>query len=446
MKKLLSSFAISSILLTMASCSDDIEQTFEKSSDNFNCNKESAIAIAALNARDFFFAPESRDASVSVDKINYITSRSSRSNAEDTLIYVVNFADNKGFAILSAIDEDDPVYAVTDYGQYTPGGENVTGVEDYINRAKTILSNKKDTFFRENPGDPSHLLYIESIKDTLENVNIPAKIKTHWGQTGFYAKYCPHYLTSTNKGATGCVVTAIAMIMSYYGYPYSIKIDFNGESSELPMKLRWEEINKHTRIQRNCENGSLGFCTATPETHDVIAKLMRQLGHLGAANYITINGAAATSVSSENAYKIFNKFDYEFNGYYTFNGTDDKKLSKDYIYFVLGYDSKNKFLPHCFIVDGCRKLTVKTTEKVYDTNYTPWYLVSEREISTVTNNYMHVNWGWDGYSDGYYRDNVFNTKEVIESDFPPKSLAGNDSIYYDDIYYATVRKKSLNIE
>lgn len=101
--------------------------------------------------------------------------------------------------------------------------------------------------------------------------------------------------------------------------------------------------------------------------------------------------------------------------------------------------------PHCFIVDGCRKLTVKKTEKIYDTERIPWLLISERDLGTYTTNYMHVNWGWDGEADGYYRDNVFNTKKIIESDFPPKSIAGPDSVSYNVIRYATVRKQILNI-
>lgn len=447
MKKLLSSFAISSIILTMASCSNDIEQTFEKSSDNFNCNKESAIATAALNARDFFFAPESRDASVSVDKINYITSRSSRSNAEDTLIYVVNFADNKGFAILSAVDKDDPVYAVTDCGQYTPDGENVTGVEDYIQRAKTLMKSNQDSLIAVKPTDPSHLLYVDIEEDTLKHVNIPAKVKTHWGQTGFFAKYCPHYSASTNKGATGCVITAVAMVMSYYGYPYSIKIDFDGDTSRLPMKLMWNEINKHIVTKHNCGTENIGLCLATAETHDVIAKLMRQLGHLVNADYrISNTGFAYTGASAADAAYLFNKYGYEFNGYYQFKGTNDSKLADDYLLFMFASDSSGNFLSHCFIVDGCRKLTVKKTEKIYDTERIPWLLISEKDLGTYTNNYMHVNWGWDGEADGYYRDNVFNTKKIIESDFPPKSIAGPDSTSYDVINYATVRKQILNID
>ncbi len=408
-------------------------------------DKESVIAATALNARDFFFKPDSRDASVSVDQINYITSRASRSNDEDTLIYIVNFSDNKGFAILSAIDENDPVYAVTDYGQYIPGGENVTGVEDYVQRTKALLSIEKDSSIIGKPGDPSHLMYIETVRDTIENVDIPAKIKNHWGQDGLYARYCPYYSSSTNRGATGCVITAVATIMSYYCYPYSIKIDFDGDSSDLPMKLQWQEINKHSITKRNCENDGLSLCRATAEAHDAIAKLMRQLGHLVNARYdITPDGYAYTGASERDAANLFLKFGYEFSGYYFYNGVNDDKLSNDYILLMLGIDSNNRFMPHCFIVDGCRKLTVKSVEKAYDTVTVPWTLVYERDLSTVTNNYMHVNWGWDGEADGYYRDHVFNTTKVIERDIPRTSLQKPDSISYDMIYYAAVRKQVFN--
>lgn len=69
MEKLLSVFAFSMALLTLISCSNEIEQPFDKPVDNPICDNEALIAVTALNARDFFFAPESRDASVSVDKL-----------------------------------------------------------------------------------------------------------------------------------------------------------------------------------------------------------------------------------------------------------------------------------------------------------------------------------------------------------------------------------------
>ena len=44
---------------------------------------------------------------------------------------------------------------------------------------------------------------------------------------------------------------------------------------------------------------------------------------------------------------------------------------------------------HCFIVDGCWNLTVRTTETVYDTYFTPWAIVSTKK-STTQRCYMHI--------------------------------------------------------
>jgi hypothetical protein len=34
-----------------------------------------------------------------------------------------------------------------------------------------------------------------------------------------------------------------------------------------------------------------------------------------------------------------------------------------------------------------------------------------------TNYYNHLNWGWDGYNNGYYLTNVFDTQNYSELDF-----------------------------
>lgn len=445
MNKKLPVLFIAAVILSISSCNDETYTQADIKVEQ-QLKKESIIAETAIKARNYFFETDSRK-SITVSGIDYITTYSTRSTDIDTLIYIVNFADNNGFAVLSAVDKDDPVYAVSDKGNYISGGDNPEGVEFYMQNAKALIGFERDTTNKIiTPGDPSHLQYVELIKDTLNYVKVKPRVQVHWGQEGIYAKYCEHYAYSYNHGATGCVPTAIGMVMSYFKYPWAIKIDFDENVPEENLRLDWYEMIKHTYTQSNCDGQSLGFCQASNIAHDQMAKLLRQLGHLGNATYNIVydnkinNYVAITGMDPNKAAYIFQKYNYLFNGYYAYSEGDTNELSDDCILFMAAYS--NNSLAHCFIVDGCQNLTVKTTEKYYDTVTEPWTLLNTRE-STVTNNFMHINWGGDGYDDGYYRDNVFDVDQMLRADYSDRTKENFHSSY-NQVYYATVKLKKNN--
>ena len=59
------------------------------------------------------------------------------SNSNDTLMYVFNFEDNQGFAIVSASKETEGLIAVTESGSYDPStSSNIDGFNIYMDMAK----------------------------------------------------------------------------------------------------------------------------------------------------------------------------------------------------------------------------------------------------------------------------------------------------------------------
>lgn len=124
---------IAAVILSISSCNDETYTQADIKVEQ-QLKKESIIAETAIKARNYFFETDSRK-SITVSGIDYITTYSTRSTDIDTLIYIVNFADNNGFAVLSAVDKDDPVYAVSDKGNYISGGDNPEGVEFYMQNA-----------------------------------------------------------------------------------------------------------------------------------------------------------------------------------------------------------------------------------------------------------------------------------------------------------------------
>lgn len=96
------------------------EPTIPKADIEINPKIQSVIALANSEAERLFPAEsraEEREATAS--GIKTICNRESRGQ-NDTLIYVVNYEDNKGFALISAVDDSQPVLAVVPNGSYDP--------------------------------------------------------------------------------------------------------------------------------------------------------------------------------------------------------------------------------------------------------------------------------------------------------------------------------------
>jgi peptidase C10 family len=437
MKKLLVNYVIIGAIFMITGCSEEIAINDVKLTTSRH-SKEAVIEDAALRTRSFFFKEKGRS-SVSSKGVSYVTSVSSRSSDVDTLMYVVNFDDNQGFAIFSAVEADMPLLAVTDCGEYKPNQKNNEGVEDFIMRAQNKLIAIKDT--TNKIGDKSHLLYVDVVRDTLSYVNIPKKVDVRWGQSGSSAKYCP-YPDGLNERATGCVPTAIAMIMSYFEYPKTMtwtapEIDKRTET------LKWKDMKIHDFERTNCKNNTRGWCEATEEAHLQIAKVMRELGYIGDAVYgkdtLRNEYIPATSVYEYGTMNILKRLGFKYSNYAIFSGLDVGLLQKNNILLISARNGDMYSGGHCFIVDGCWNLTVRTTETVYDTYFTPWTIVSTKK-STTQRCYMHINWGFDGDSNGYYDDGVFDSSKVRELDDESHRLDKNDgyNVSYKNVRYLPV--------
>ncbi|MDO4995172.1 MAG: Spi family protease inhibitor [Bacteroidales bacterium] len=87
----------------------------------------------------------------------------------DTLLYVINFEDNQGYAIVSAVDGQEHLLAITEQGHYTPQQKSVhEGVDLFIERAVKYVENQR----------------IVSLRDTIIYVfpmSINPRVPVSWG-------------------------------------------------------------------------------------------------------------------------------------------------------------------------------------------------------------------------------------------------------------------------
>ncbi|MDE5663811.1 MAG: Spi family protease inhibitor [Muribaculaceae bacterium] len=120
MKTTLKSILFAMLWVFMAGCSEEIPVPgIEDAAQDVTSHRigiEDALANAEAIMADF--DPATRSANRKVATISSVVTQSkTRSGASDTLLYVVNYADNSGYALLGADKRVRPVYAFSPTGQ-----------------------------------------------------------------------------------------------------------------------------------------------------------------------------------------------------------------------------------------------------------------------------------------------------------------------------------------
>ena len=388
-------------ILIAVSCNNEVmefegykesETTIQSKTRSIN----EAIEIANNAAQEFFGITRAGGGRiVDVNNVDIITSSLTRSSGNnDTLLYIVNYEDNNGFAVISASRNADALLAVTEQGSYNPDSENV-GFNMFMDMAEIYSAR---TILPPGVEEGATLLPIKEYKetlDTIENTHILPKIKVQWGQRGIESKYADN----SNTKAAGCANVATAQVMSYFSYPTQIELTYLGNNSYI-QPLNWDAIKLHQVRHENNSN-----CTA----HEAISQLHRQLGHLNNSCY----EPSVTSTADSDIKKPFNKFGYSVLQYMNYNNSDFASLLKQNKIVVLLGMNEDLNAGHVWVVDGLKKISILYTAWTRDLGSTYWEELSQ---STSTIEYYHHNWGLDGNCNGYFNKNVFDPNNSISYD------------------------------
>ena len=284
--------------------------------------------------------------------------------AKDAYYYIFN-NENGGFVIVSGDDATDEILGYSDAGKLDvnniPEGmqELLDGYQAEITYARNNGMRKANS--AANITEPSRQI-------------IEPLIETKWGQNSPFNLFC--FTTDNQQAVTGCVATALAQIMYFHKWPQSATTAIPAYStySELPattfdwnaMKPRYSEPLFETDAQKNA-----------------VATLFQYCGHAVKMSYGT-GGSSASNAEIPGVLK--NYFGYQNTAIEIYRSSYDASKWEDLIYHELQYarpviysatTSSNS--AHAFICDG----------------YDGYGL-------------FHINWGWAGLSDGYFRLQALN--------------------------------------
>lgn len=224
-------------------------------------------------------------------------------------------------------------------------------------------------------------------------------VKVRWGQRAPYNNNCP--LINGTRAVTGCLPIAVAQAMTHFKYPSSFLWDVGGASSTII--LDWIEINKHVGLWA-CND-------AAGVAHESISKLVRKLGEQLDANY----GVTATSANYRKTRSTLQSYGYTVSDIIDFKTTEN--FNGRSIWIMYGVDNE-KGVPHAFIADGRNYVQYITEERIVDPSTTPPTIVDVYNKEVTHYDYLHINWGWNGSSNGYFYYGRFNSSNPIELDNP----------------------------
>lgn len=404
MKKILLFIILTS--LNVASCTYDDDIVHEKLISSDIRSFEEALQIAQ-ESLDMMQLSETRGISykrsIDMDKCKIVGNGNTRSpfDSSDTLMYVFNFNDNQGFAIVAAPKNAEGLLAITEAGCYNPKAPaNIDGFDEFVLKAKEYCveklhteaeHNKSDGITRSPVGGTEE--YMDSIYYSLYYIALPL-VSVRWGQTQPEGEFCPN-------GISGCSNTAMAQIMSYFQYPDTIYYTYPGADRDFDI-LNWSGMKSHATRH------SLSDCADTI-SHYSIARLLRQLGFLNFSDY-NINGTSTYTESY--AGNTFRYLGYHVGDWVSYNATVAcNSLDASRPLLMKGRTPNDE--GHAWVLDGY-KIIRKYVQRMRRINGSNWFPIGSP--SGTDKKYMHYNWGWYGNCNGYFLSLIFDTSSAEDYD------------------------------
>lgn len=299
-------------------------------------------------------------------------------SGEKTLFYVFETTEG-GFLIASANDNANAVLGYTANGTFREALA-IPSFKSWVGdctKALTFVANQPEASFKDDHNRQG------SFRSKALRANLPETISPlletiAWNQGAPYNRLCP--LVQGSRCATGCVATAMAMVMKYWEWPIhgTGEVSYTTRTYGIELSADFSQSTYEWKSMLNRYDG-----TYTDVEAEAVAKLMSDVGISVEMNYGPSSGTSAKRVPLALANNFFyNKgvkylercyFDTE-----EWNSIIKGELSESRPVLMAGINYMD-FVGHEFVLDGYN-----------------------------ANGLYHVNWGWGGTSNGYFDVNFMS--------------------------------------
>lgn len=298
--------------------------------------------------------------------------------------YVFNSTDQKGFVIIAGDDVVMPVLGYSFTNSFVVDGMPsnlkswMNGLKEQINEARETGLNTSDVVYEAWRG----------VSDMTTGDVVKQYQTAEWDQESPYNTLCPKI--EGTQTVTGCVATAISILMRYHQWP-------NAGTGTLPA-YSYEALVSGAKIYQNVSGRTLGHTYAwndMPLQYDrnsseisknEVATLMYDCGVMAQSqfNIASAGGTGASTLTAVHGlaeYMNYNKSMLCLRREWYSDAEWIQMLENEIMTVgpVLYGGATLSNEGHQFILDG----------------YT-------------TEDYFRVNWGWSGYSNGYFLISALN--------------------------------------
>lgn len=211
-------------------------------------------------------------------------------------------------------------------------------------------------------------------QSAAEQLEVGPLLETAWYQSDPYNRLCPEIETETDgkRYPTGCVATAMAQVMRYYGHPTQ-------GTGSVSYYAAGKQLQADFSQSTYAWNRMLPYYgdVFTDDQADAVALIMRDAGYATRMNYQkdgsgTILEKAVEALTEHFGYSKA-AFCYSRNAYSTSQWEEMIRAELAAGRPVLYEAMTKEFSGHSFIIDGCR-----------------------------AGGTFHINWGWSGQANGWY--------------------------------------------
>lgn len=334
-------------------------------------------------------------------------SHTTRSSDADSLFYIVNFENDKGYALLGADKRADGVIALVDKGSLTadqfispPDIDATNGSQALYSLIKEYVSNSISTYNEDLTAKAANRWYGFWVYDYGL---ISPLLGTQWHQREPYNYYCPEI--NGEKCVAGCVAITLAQIYAFNKQNYNFG----------PDKISGYTIDWNGVIADINEPGTNSFAVAT---------LIRAVGAAVGMDY----GIDASSSNIDKACTALKQAGYKSPKSVSYSADMVKTMVYDRVaptYMRGAAYSSNGTLwgGHAWVVDGYERYS----RLIYEG---PVGMVS-KVVGTDYKHLVHCNFGWEnGLSNGYYASDIFNLLEGAER--PDSNTGTTDIVSWKD--------------
>ena len=335
----------------------------------------------------------------SVEVFGGLASKAQEIFLPDTSLYIVNFSDDRGYAVLAAQRRiSTKVFCITESGVLSASDiyDAIEAMDNTFIQSKSTASNEESwtdfgqktipcliasSMINQISNDcTADMEFLETKTTTYTGLpDTTAMLETKWGQMTPFNDF------RTDHAPAGCVAIATAQIIEFNAlhHGYTTFVEDNNVSFDWPLlKTVYNKSNPYYAGSISAQNEASSFSQ-----------------YIGLSKNCNISyDIDGSGGYADGAKRTFKNMGYSsVKKYFGFENADkNRAIAQLTSGFPMYMDGSRSGGGHAWVLDGV------FVRKVYE----------DGEYDR-TENMFHINWGWNGDGDGYFIQGIFDTTQRI---------------------------------